>query len=247
MSGVSEKKLKKSNSKRSVKRSSSKRKNKNEPQLPRVATMPQSDTKSRNESVQLKLTKSPQNSTRSSKVPPMPLRNSQNKNLVQRKVRDPSEGYLEYGQLSREENQDVPAQEQEYQDVEVPVQIHVAEQARDYTMSDSSLQAFNVMSDNSKSLQTSHHNEGNRSLQTSDRKMSVIKEPIPSKVLTYSNSKSHLTFGSQLEQKSQDSQKFQPLRNFSKKKISTQNENIEIVENPFVDLKQVDSGSSSNA
>ena len=58
MSGISEKKLKKSGSKKSMKRSSSKRKSRPEP-LPRVATMVQSDSKSRNESVQLKLTKSP--------------------------------------------------------------------------------------------------------------------------------------------------------------------------------------------
>ena len=58
MSGISEKKLKKSGSKKSMKRSSSKRKSRPEP-LPRVATMVQSDSKSCNESVQLKLTKSP--------------------------------------------------------------------------------------------------------------------------------------------------------------------------------------------
>jgi hypothetical protein len=76
MSGISDKKIKDSSSKKSV-RSSSKQKSKKKEQLPRVATIVQSDSKEKAESVHLKLSsKSPKTSSRSSRYPPMPLRNA---------------------------------------------------------------------------------------------------------------------------------------------------------------------------
>lgn len=65
----------------------------------------------------------------------------------------------------------------DYQDVQMPVQIHVAQ--NEFTMSDSSLKNFNVMSDPSKS--------------GSEKK--TVTDSNTNKILSYSNSKTLLTFG----------------------------------------------------
>ena len=109
-------------------------------------------------------------------------------------------------------------------------------------MSDSSFKNFKILSDQSKSNPTSERKK--------------FSDSNTSKILSYSQSKSHLTFGGQNENRPSENRpseqqkpvrNFVPLRDFSKKISTTRDENIEITENPFIEFKQVDSGTSSYA